>query len=445
MAYKIPISQINPAQRALIQKLLVFKPTPGFNDDYEELPEPIHFYSIEKDCLLLPFMFAASMFQIVPNVNNNFKKIDIKFTAELRPYQIPVYEESCQQMDEKSACTLSLYASFGKTILGAALSVRNGLLTCVLMTLKKLTTQWKDTFEKYTTARVWIVDDKKPPPAGTYDVIICMKDRWSKIPADIRLQVGTLIIDEAHLFCTRCSVSCLLAFQPTYIIAETATLERDDDLHQMIYAVCGDHGIYKECDKKFFVTKLLTNTQVERKLNRKRKTDYTKLIHDTIMNTRRNDIIFNIVKFHPEYKILILTNLVDHVMLLYNHLKLTEDVDYLCGSKEEYKDSRILVGTTHKIGTGFDQASNKLYGGVRFNLLILVFSIKKYQMLVQNVGRVLRADVPHIIHFSDSDGIFKSHWAKCQKWYKKRDAVIDIVDVQSDVIDMDKNIFGPVN
>lgn len=440
MAYQINIKHINNEQRALIQKLLVFKPTPGYNDD-NVLPEPIHFYRIINDTILLPYMTASAIFQIIPNIDNPHKPINIAFTGQLYPKQELVVKEAREHIAEYGSTSLMLHCGFGKTLCGAHLAVGLRLLTCVMMTLTKLTVQWKETFEKNTTARVWIVDDKKPPPLDTIDVIICMKDRWSKIPDGMRNQVGTLIIDEAHLFCTRCSVSALLAFQPKYIISETATLERDDDLHHMIYAICGDHGIYKETDKKFNVVKIVTKTSVPRKMNYKKKTDYTKLLRDTLFDARRNDLICHLVKFHPHHKILILTKLVKHVDLLYKRLKLTEDVDYLYGNKEEYRDSRILIGTTHKIGTGFDQASNKHYGGVRFNLLILVFSIRKYQMLVQNVGRVLRADEPTVYHFVDDDPIFTNHWVKCQKWYKKRGANIKIKEIPTDPIDWENN-FG---
>ena len=48
----------------------------------------------------------------------------------------------------------------------------------------------------------------------------------AEIPQNIRDQVGFLIIDEAHKYCTSSSIPCLLAFHPKYILVISDTLER---------------------------------------------------------------------------------------------------------------------------------------------------------------------------------------------------------------------------
>ena len=46
-------------------------------------------------------------------------------------------------------------------------------------------------------------------------------------------------------------------------------------------------------------------------------------------------------------------------------------------------------------------------------------------MLVQNVGRVFRAEFPTVMHLVDNDSIFKNHWSKAQKWYIARGGIIN--------------------
>ncbi len=433
MASIVELKNLTLQHRQLIQQILHLTPVSNFNDQQKK--ESFEFYKVENQYIYLPLTIASAIFG-APIFN--FTKINLDFTGKLRDYQIPVFEQSIKLLDKNNCCILGLHPGFGKTAIAARIACEYQLLTVILVPRIPIARQWVNTFEQYTTAKIWFVGENK---VDDYNVIICMDQRWSKIESSIRKQVGLLVIDEAHMFCTVGHVDALLAFQPKYIIAETATLERDDELHQMIYALTGEEGIFIETTKKFTVKKILTNTKVKRKLNYQGKTDYLKLVHDTLFNDRRNDIICNIVRHHPDHSILILTSLVDHVALLYNQLKDSESCEFLCGKKQDYKDSRVLIGTTHKIGTGFDQASScRDFKGTQFNLLILVCSIKKYQMLVQNVGRVLRSDSPTIYHFVDEDAIYHNHWALCQRWYKKRNALITTFSTPL-IIDLNKNFM----
>ena len=133
----------------------------------------------------------------------------------------------------------------------------------------------------------------------------------------------------------------------------------------------------------------------------------------------------------------------EHVNLLHERIKQFDtSCDTMCSKKSSYNDCRVLVATTQKAGRGFDQATFcKNYSGHRYDMLILCFSIKKYQLLTQNVGRVLRADEPHVVHLVDDDGIFTSHWTKCQQWYKNRKAIISIHHVNDGQIDMTHNVL----
>jgi hypothetical protein len=308
--------------------------------------------------------------------------------------------------------------------LGAKLASNIGLITVVLVHREILTIQWKKTFVDNTTASVWIVGEKHPP--SICDVIICMDTRWHHIPLEMRNAVGTLIIDECHRFCTITHVGCLLAFHPKYIILESASLERDDNMHMMLYAIAGTHGVFRESNKPFTVMKIMTNTKPVREQNRMGETNWTALVHNTLMDPRRNQIILELVKSNLNFKILILTAIKEHATLLYESLQgLDIPSDYLFGTKKGYVDSVVLVGSFAKIGEGFDQANFcPTYSGKPFDLLILAGSIKKYSMLVQNVGRVFRADYPFVMALVDDDEIYKKHWNKARTWYIARNGTI---------------------
>jgi len=430
MAYSISRSSISSDIANTIRSMLCLQPE-SQNSKYNRgnVPEPIIFYTFIDGYLHLPFLFAASLFKINPNLDINYPNTKLEFTGSLREKQVSVEQEAWEQLEKYGTSTLGLYPGFGKTILGAKLASRAKLMTVVLVHREILTTQWKKTFEDFTNADVWIVGEKTPP--SICNVIICMDTRWEHVPKQMRDAVGFLIVDEAHSFCTPTHVGCLLAFHPKYILLESATLERDDGMHAMAYAIAGNHGVFRESNIPFNVIKVNTNTKPPRTNNRFGGVDWAALVRDTLMDPRRNQIILDIVNANLDRKILILTSLVDHARLLHDRLQEMEvPSDYLCGTKRGYEDSCVLVGTTSKIGTGFDPATScPTYTGKPFDLLILVCSIKKYSMLVQNVGRVFRAEFPTVMHFVDDDSIYKSHWYVCRKWYIARGGIITDHDI----------------
>ena len=422
MAYAIAREKISSEVASTIRKMLTIMPkTSGFNK-YSQgaVIEPIVFYKLEDGIVHIPYLFAASLFQIIPNDDISYPKLEWKFTGQLRDKQVEVEATSWKQLSAYGTSTLGLYPGFGKTILGAKLASRTQLLTVVLVHREPLVKQWKATFEEFTDAKVWCVGEKNPP--STCDVIVCMDTRWSLIKTELRDRVGFLIIDEAHAFCTPSHVQCLLSFHPKYILAESATLERDDGMESMMYAICGTHGVYREFEGNFSVIKVNTGFKPARKQNSRQGTDWSALVNESLFCENRNKLIVEFVKTNLSRTILILTSVVKHAELL-NSMLVEAGIssDFLCGSKKGYNDGKVLVGTISKIGTGFDQRTFcDNYSGNRFDLLLLVCSIKKYSVLVQNAGRVFRSENPTIIYFVDDDSIFDSHWRICKKWFVTR-------------------------
>lgn len=430
MAYSIKRSNISDEQTKIIRKLLYFIPKMKDSSFQDSSPvKSIGFYIVKNDIVHLPYLFASSLFQIIPNINISYPVINIEFTGKLRDYQIPVEEKSWEQMQQFGTSTLCVYPGFGKTILGAKLASRIKLLTVVLVNREILTVQWKKTFTDNTNTSVWVIGEKNPP--SNYNIIICMNSRWDKIPEEIRDYVGFLIIDEAHSFCTAGNVECLLSFHPKYILIESASLERDDGMEQMMYSIVGKHGVFIKSQFSFQVYKVVTGVKPVREHSKQGKVKWDILVKTTLFNDRRNNIILNLILINIERKILVLTSLKEHSTLLYEVLKSRNiSVDFLCGNRKSYTDSKILIGTTSKIGTGFDPATScETYDGKPFDLLLLVCSMKKESMLIQNIGRIFRSDFPIVYHFVDDDTIYTSHWYIARKWYIARGGIIKDIKI----------------
>jgi hypothetical protein len=257
-----------------------------------------------------------------------------------------------------------------------------------------------------------------------------MDTRWAKISRERRLEVGFVIIDEAHKFCTPTRVGALLAFNPRYILAESATLHREDELHSMIQAMVGTHGIFRESNQPFTIMKINTGispVRNEETIDKYGNLKWIPFVRSILENRARNQMIMELIKSQPQAKTLILTLLKDHAYLLHQScLEEGISVDYMCGNKKNYSDSQVLIGTTSKIGTGFDPATScPTYEGRPFDLLILASSIKKYEMLVQYVGRVFRAEFPTVVYLVDDDYIFANHWNKSARWFLAHGGVIE--------------------
>jgi len=433
MAYWANIDNVSKDLQKIVSEHLTMRPKCGFIQAKQgKPPEPFNFFSLEGNILKIPYMYAAGLFGIIPNADIEHKRININFVGTLREKQIPVYNEASQYIKKRGTVTLGLYPGFGKTILGAKLGADAGRLICVLVHRTKLLEQWLKTFTDNTNAKCWIVPEgQEAEPHEDIDVILCMDSRYNKIPSELRSKVGTLIVDEAHAFCTPCHVQCLLAFQPYYIIIESATLERDDDMHEMMYFLAGEHGIIRETDEPFKVRKVNTFLTIQRETRNiwgvGAVTDYSNMTKQIIASEYRNELILSIVRYHFMDTILILVLETEHADTLYNLIKpWQQSIDFMYGRKNDYEDGRVLIGTTSKIGTGFDQANSCTnFSGRPFNVGIIAFSIKKYSILVQNVGRMFRSKDPIIYHFVDDDPIYDKHWKFCATWYTKHRGVVE--------------------
>lgn len=436
MALAIPRSQIPEDKVNLLIEHLTLQPIDPYAENLKKrgkfvpdsLERPqISFFTVDEingeHIVSVPYRFGAGLFQCIPNANNTFAPIDIEFRGTLLVHQEPVAAQALQELLTFGTTTLGVYPGFGKTILGAYLGSHLKLMICVLVTRTILLEQWKKTFLDFTSAKPWIVGEPVPDEAN---VIICMNCRVHKLPREYRDMIGLLIIDEAHMFCCPSNVSTLLAFHPKYIIAESATLKRQDGMETMIQLMCGTHGIFIESSKPFIVTKLVTGIAPEIKLNKDGSSNYSSLLGSLVANVKRNEMIVNIVMANLSYKILLLTARTKHVTDLHATFKsLGVSTDYMCGDKKKYNDSNVLIGNISKIGVGFDEANScHDYGGKRIDLCILCASIKNTGTLYQSIGRAFRCEFPNVIHFVDDHGIFKNHWREAAKWYTEHKAII---------------------
>jgi superfamily II DNA or RNA helicase len=419
---------------------------------------PILLFEVNKEnrTVKFPFFTIKEKLQgIKPNRDRDFPKLKKKglpkFCAELRDYQDQAAQEAFQQLKEHATTTLGFPPGWGKTILGAWLAGKCNGPTLVLTHRMEIAKAWVKTFElcfpQYAKS-IWLVGEndfeqgvvipkkcknKKEDKNGNSNncgkcenclkediyvpcFVICMDKRIDKIPSFIKRSIVTLIIDEAHLFCTPDKVKPILATQPKFIIVETATLNRPDNMHTMMYKIAGEHCVKREPNKPFRLYKILTKIRVQT-VQGKRGTDFNDFTQKLMSHELRNELIVECIKKNLHRKPMILTRLKNHVTII-KDLLIENDIEVatLFGSQKGYKDSHVLVGTIPKMGVGFDEANAcSNFKGRESDLLILVTSIAQIELFQQVVGRIMRSKDPAIFYFIDDMPINKKHFKNVEQ------------------------------
>jgi len=380
-------------------------------------------YILEEYHIYLPYRFACSITNKIQNISSDHIRFkDINFIGKLRDYQVEVYEEAWDLLSKWNTVTIGMPPGWGKTMLSVLLWSKLKMMGLILTHTKCISIQWLRTLEEYIPELVgcfWVVGETIAPKEGEIPAaIICLVDRFEKIPLKLRKQIGVLIIDEAHSICTTTGIPALLGTQPLKTIAISATLERTDGLETMIQSIVGVYGVFKVSKKPYTVICYNTGIFGEEKYTSEG-IDFVKLIKSLASNPIRNRKIIDFIDRNKNKKTIGLTRLTDHIRILTPLLEEKNiKTDSLYGKKEKYSDSQVLLGTIQKIGTGFDEKNAcDDYGGTPSNMVLFLLTIGKWQLFEQGRGRVMRCEEnPVVVWFLDENKTCKRHWDKISKW-----------------------------
>lgn len=424
MSIVIPIDSISDSQKSTIfQDLRIKAEKTSFHQrEYFSSTAPFFsFFRMIDGQAYLPMRYAINIFS--PPVLSKWPSVIFDWKGTLFDYQIEPTKKCLQFLTKNRSIILGAYPGFGKTVVANLISTVLKRKVLVLTPRGTIGEQWDRSFHDQTTAKVCIVPElsKKEEIDIDADVFVCLPKRIDKIPPHILKTIGFLIVDEAHMFCTQGSVKCLLSTQPEYILALSATPERDDQLHRMIWMLTGPESVVVPISKKFEVIHLTTNLEFNPRQNSKG-TDWMDLVKKIVRSPERNQLIIKLVERFDDKKILILTTLKEHAINLKNlldHLGISNSI--MIGSDRTYIEARVLIGTISKIGTGFDEKNAcPDFSGQRINIVILATSIKSEKLLEQNVGRAFRSENPTVVVITDQYKTLKNHWYIQRRWFLSR-------------------------
>lgn len=401
----------------LITKLCIFYIEPKIKTFPHSFYDSTKFFKSfyldeKKEFIFIPKFFQKQFFPLKKINEQQYRNYSMNNQIIekiiLKEEQEKIKKNTIVLLEKFESCILSLYCGFGKTILSLCVSFHFKMKTLIIVNKIILLKQWKKEIEDFfPNAKIKECSsqpDKNFSEDYDFYIINCQnlikyKDKFSFCPF--------VICDEIHQLMTEKNTLGFLNIFPKYFLGLSATPYRNDEKNILINYFFGnekntifrslkkDHDVFVINTKIFFHYDYLSNNQI----------NWTELITQQSQDCKRNNIIVNIVKKFNNIKFLILVKRIEHGIFLEKEMKNFTSVTTLLGKNQEYDpNARILIGTTQKIGTGFNEKN--IQG------LILGTDVKEY--FIQYLGRIFRnSDLnPVVFDLVDSDqfNIFKKHF-----------------------------------
>jgi superfamily II DNA or RNA helicase len=375
-------------------------------------PRFIYPFEIEENNIILPFAYALTKGKIKRPTRESLLPAETSFEGVLRPEQKEVRKEAIKQLSISGSILLSMYCGFGKSATSMKIASDIGLKTLIIVNKIILIKQWEEGINIFCPkASVQKITTKSKQE--DCDFYIINAQNVEKMGRSFFSDIGTVIVDEAHLIMAETLSRCLQWVHPRYLIGLTATPYRVDGLNLLLDFYFGKYKIIRTLFREHIAYKVLTKFKptVEKGINGR--VNWSSVLESQANNIDRNELIIKILKHHKDRNFLVLTKRVSQGEYLVKRLiDEGEDVTSLFGSNQEYNvSSRILVGTNSKCGTGFDHA--------KMDALLLACDLEQY--FVQYLGRVFRTkDVkPIIFDLVDDYSLLSKHFNTRQKIYRE--------------------------
>lgn len=416
MSLKIEIDSLDTKCREQITNDLTIEIESKFGGGPSKFLFP---YSVENNLLRVPFAYGVCIGSARP-IRESFNHMTIKFKGELREEQKEVKQEALKRLSSKGSVMISAYPGFGKTCGAIDLATSIKFRTLIVVNKIVLMKQWKESIIKFCPDAIIQIINTQSKFDANADFYIINAQNVEKKGRDYFSDIGTLIIDEAHMIMAETLSRCMNFVAPRYLIGLTATPYRPDGLNILLELYFGTYKIIRKLYKKHKVYKIETGYRppVERDIKTKR-LNWNLILDSQAKNQYRNDMIVDLIVEHEERNFLVLVKRVDQGVYLSNSLKEKgESVTDLIGSNQEFNsEARILIGTCQKVGVGFDHA--------KMDTLLLAADIEEY--FVQYLGRIFRTkdNEPIVFDLVDNNSTLEKHFNTRMQVYKEHGGTVE--------------------
>jgi superfamily II DNA or RNA helicase len=266
-----------------------------------------------------------------------------------------------------------------------------------------LINQWKDSLKKFSpNSSVQIITAQSQ--LKDCDFYIMNPANVPKHPTEFYKDIGFMIVDEVHLIMAEGLSKCMQRIVPRYLLGLSATPYREDGLDVLLNLYFGKRRIYRKLFRKHIAYKIKTSFVPTVELAKNGRINWGAILDSQCNDRARNEMIIRLIKKFDKRVFLVLCKRINQGKYIVQRLKEEgEDVTSLIGKQQTFEQkSRILVGISSKVGTGFDHP--------RLDALILASDIQAY--FIQYLGRCMRTQegIPLIFDIVDKNPILDKHF-----------------------------------
>ena len=338
--------------------------------------------------------------------------LDVTCSKELRKEQIPVLEAFLDN-------DIGIFAgatSFGKTVIAEKLIEARKEKTLIIVNSTNLLEQWEKTLKEDMTINnkvekregkrlnktgIGVLGNQRDTMTGLIDVVT-FQSLFSQFPEMVK-EYGMVIIDECHHVAADTYCLPLQELKAKYVYGLTATDKRRDKFDKYVYWLCGpviaeysaDKLAYQRGISQYFVPRF---TDSSLSIECEKSNNYMDKMKELTMDEKRNELIANDVAslLKKGRKILVLTHLVEHVIVLKQKLQeiglksitivgsmsRIEKRDIISEIKENINGQSIIISTGQYLGEGTDIPY--------LDTLLMATPISWEGKIAQFVGRIAR-------------------------------------------------------
>lgn len=366
---------------------------------------------LEPGYIRVPFYFGKTLSGCISRPTPEPLKC-ASFRGKLRDEQLIIFEQCRIHLEKESVVLLVSFAGFGKTIVACALASSLKMKTLVVVNRLCLLQQWKNSFSTFCSSDAVIIENETDFVSNAPFSIVNIS-RLKTANISVLKRFHTVILDETHLLFSKKGYQHLLRLAPFKLIGLTATDWRYDGLDPLFKLFYGPARVERKRtpSEEAQMTAVRVQTEFRPVVNGRGASQWSEVLSQSASDEERNRKIVAIVRHHAAVVFIILVKRVEQVKLLKDLLS-DQHVACLTGSQQEFdREARIIIGTTQKLGTGFDFP--------RAGGLILAADVVQY--IEQYIGRVMRRldSQPLIFDFYDNYKALQKHFETRDRAYGK--------------------------
>jgi superfamily II DNA or RNA helicase len=278
-----------------------------------------------------------------------------------------------------------------------------GLKTLIVVCIIDSVEMWTASIQRFVPGATIQYLESKTVVDAEADYYIVNAINMPKIGRQVS-NVGLLVADECHLLCAEKLSEVYYYVEPCFCLALSGTPMRYDGLFTINELVFGKREVTKKLDRHHIIYKFRTGFTPSYEMQANGRMNWGTLLDSQANNYTRNSVIADTICYFADRRFIVLVKRVAQGETLRDLLlERGETVTTLLRNQKKYdKKARILIGTTKKCGTAFDNPS--------LDTLLLAGDVEAYA--IQYFGRVMRSDDVNsiIITFVDKHSSLEKHF-----------------------------------